>query len=84
MAGAMQDLFLDLRPVVPQLPAHDDHSPKSVQQAGASQATVSSLVDSSGQARPPFAGAMQLMLLVFVPVPPQDTEQAYISGWGHE
>ena len=74
--GAIHDLFLDFRPVVPQLPAQDDHSPYSVQQAGASQSAVSVLVDSSGQARPPFEGAMQLMVLVLVPVPPQDTEQA--------
>lgn len=74
--GAMQVLFLDFRPVVPQLPAHADHSPKSVQQAGASHAEVSTLVDCSGQARPPLVGAMQFMVLVLVPVPPQDTEQA--------
>ena len=72
----MQDLFLVLLPVVPQLPAQADHSPNSVQQAGASQVAVSVCVDSSGQANPPLVGAMQDLDLVLVPDPPQETEQA--------
>ena len=59
------------------LPTHDDHSPQSSQQAGASHERSSVFVDSSGQGKPPLLGAMQDLLLVLVPVPPQETEQAY-------
>ena len=59
------------------LPTHDDHSPQSSQQAGASHERSSVFVDSSGQGKPPLLAAMQDLLLVLVPVPPQETEHAY-------
>ena len=59
------------------LPTHEDHSPQSSQQAGASHERSSVFVDSSGHGKPPLLGAIQDLVLVLVPVPPQETEHAY-------